>query len=300
MKKILTQKQSNSKTFGRTKDKRLRIGAHVSASGGAVKALERAHAIGANCLQLFGSSPMQWKTIDPGAEEAARFRALKKEFDINPVFLHAPYLINLASANKQLVAMSRSLLERHLKINNVLGANGVVFHIGSRGALTQVQGEEYAAEAITKVLMHVPEGIVLIENSAGAGNLIGDTLEEIGTIIKMIKNERVGFCYDTAHGFESGILTDFTAQSVKLFTRHIKEVIGLHQWQAIHANDSKTPAHSNKDRHENIGEGYMGMAAFETLLANEEFMKRPFVLEVPGYDGKGPDKKNIDILKKLI
>ena len=277
----------------------VRIGAHVSSSGGVGKVFSRAHAIGAQAIQMFGSSPMQWKAPLPAKEVAEQFKKERAQYDIGPVFLHAPYLINLASPKKQLRAMSRELLKKQLCISNALGADGVIFHVGSRGDQSQEEGVAYAAEALQRIFDEVDEGMLLVENSAGAGNLVGDTLEEIGAIVRKVNNDRLGFCYDTAHGFGSGVVMEYTPDTVvKLANKIIKE-IGKGVLRVVHANDSKVEAGSKKDRHDNIGEGYIGVDGFKVLLADPLFSSVPFILEVPGFDGKGPDKKNVALLQKL-
>ncbi|BCX16078.1 MAG: putative endonuclease 4 [Candidatus Parcubacteria bacterium] len=277
----------------------VKIGAHVSVSGGFLMALERAKEMGANCIQIFGASPVRWQALLPSLKEAKEFKSLAQKLEIRPIFLHAPYLINLASANERLAKISTQLLKRHLEIANFLGTQGVIFHIGSKGQRPQAEAEELVAKNIKEIFSLVKEGFLLIENSAGAGNLVGDTLEEIGRVIEKVANPRLGFCYDTAHGFEAGVLVDFSNDSLDSFVEKVEKLIGLERWLAIHANDSATAAFSNKDRHENIGQGYLGKEAFYKMLHHPEFRKRPFILEVPGFDDQGPDKENIDILKSL-
>jgi deoxyribonuclease-4 len=277
----------------------VRIGAHVSASGGIHKVFSRAHAIGAQAIQMFGSSPMQWKAALPTKEAVEQFMQERKRYDIGPVFLHAPYLINLSSPKKQLRAMSRELLKKQLLISNALGADGVIFHVGSRGDQSQEEGVAYAAEALKRIFDEVDDGMLLVENSAGSGNLVGDTLEEIGAIVREVNNNRLGFCYDTAHGFGSGVVMEYTPDTVATLAKNITKEIGKGTLKVVHANDSKVEAGSKKDRHDNIGEGYIGVDGFKALLANPLFSSVPFILEVPGFDGDGPDKKNVMLLQKL-
>ena len=276
----------------------MRIGGHVSAAGGLNNALERARAIGANTIQIFGANPVQWKALLPDPDEAKEFKAKAKQYDIKPIVLHAPYLINLASPKKQLAAMSRTLLGKHLEISNALGADGVIFHIGSRGKTDEKEAQQIVVRALTKIFDEIPEGKLLIENSAGAGNLVGDTLEEIGGIVREVNSDRLGFCYDTAHGFAANVLTEFNTDSLDIFADRIEKTIGFDKLLVIHANDSKEEANSHKDRHANIGEGHIGEDAFKALLNHPKFRSIPFILEVPG-DGGGSDKKNVEILKDL-
>jgi len=276
------------------------LGGHVSAQGGFDKAMERAESISANVVQLFGASPVRWSAIIPTKEAIEKFRKAQKKARVRLVFLHAPYLINLASPKAQLAAMSRSLLQKHLQINNVLGANGVIFHIGSRGDQDKKEAQKKVVDAVRRILAEEKSGKLLIENSAGAGNLVGASIEEIGTIIKGVNNKRVGFCYDTAHGFEAGVLTDFSTDTLNDFFKKIDKYIGPEKLWAIHLNDSKTPASSNKDRHENIGDGHIGQKNICAFVKHKALSLLPFILEVPGIDDLGPDKENIERVKKCF
>lgn len=278
----------------------LKIGGHVSTAGGLLEGIKEAKRIGANTIQIFGASPVQWKASLPTPDIAEEFQALAKKEKIDPVFLHAPYLINLASPKGNLARISEALLERHLEIANAIDAFGVIFHIGSRGDRPQKEAEDLVIKELSDILERVKSGRLIMENSAGAGNLIGDTLEEIGTIIKKVSEKRLGFCLDTAHAFEAGIFPDFSKEGVDDFSKKIDKLIGLENFWAVHLNDSKTPAGSNKDRHENIGEGLIGKEGFSNFLSHKEFSERPLILEVPGFDDNGSDKKNIEIVKKLV
>ncbi len=277
----------------------LKIGAHVSTSGGISNAVNEAVKIGANTIQIFGASPVQWKAPLPDKETALEFIAQCEKYKINPVFLHAPYLINLASPKGNMPEISRALLKKHLEISNLIKAQGVIFHIGSRGDRNKEEAENLVIKSLDEILSSVKDGKLLIENSAGAGNLVGSSLEEIGSIIDKVGKERLGFCLDTAHAFESGILTDFSKEGISDFIKKIDNFIGKEKLWAIHLNDSKTPANSNKDRHENIGQGMIGRDGFSNFLSEKFFYSKPIILEVPGYDNNGPDKKNIEIVKKM-
>ncbi len=277
-----------------------RIGAHVSTQGGLTKAFENALSIGANTIQIFGASPVRWSAPLPSKEVSKQFKEMSKEYDISPVFLHAPYLINLASQNGDMPKISQALLQRHLEIANEMGAFGVIFHIGSRGSRSEKEAEKIVVDKLSEILNKIEFGNLLIENSAGAGNLVGDSLEEISSIINGVKSSRLGFCFDTAHAFGSGLIKEYSSKEVDTLTKNIDKYIGLDKLWAIHLNDSKVPAGSNKDRHDNIGKGLITRDGFRVFLKNKIFQKIPLILEVPGFDGNGPDKKNIDIVKKLM
>ncbi len=277
----------------------LKIGGHVSTSGGILNAIGEANKIGANTIQIFGASPVQWKAPLPDKKIADEFSALSKKFEINPVFLHAPYLINLASRKGNMAVISKELLKKHLEIANSIGAYGVIFHIGSRGQRPQKEAEELIVKELKEIFSVVKNGKLIVENSAGAGNLVGSSIEEVGSIVKKVGEKRLGFCLDTAHAFESGILADFSKKGVSDFAKKIHDFIGKEKLWVIHLNDSKTPAGSNKDRHENIGQGKIGEDNFHNFLAEKFFCSKPLILEVPGYDDNGPDKKNVEIVKKM-
>lgn len=277
-----------------------RIGAHVSVSGGLNKALDNAVQIGANTIQIFGASPVRWSAPLPDIKEAQDFIKKSKEIDISPVFLHAPYLINLASPKENLAHLSAKLLENHLKISNTLEAGGVIFHVGSRGDADQKESIKMLCDSISQILENIKDGNLILENSAGAGNLIGDSLEELGDIFKGVGNKRLKLCLDTAHSFESGIITDFSKRGIDEFIAKLDKVIGIKNLSVIHLNDSKTEKNSNKDRHENIGEGFIGVEGFKNFINHKDIIGKPLILEVPGFDNQGPDKKNIDIVKSIL
>lgn len=277
----------------------LRIGGHVSTQGGLLTAIKEAERIGANTIQIFGASPVQWKAPLPDEGDVARFKAEIKKHDIGPVFLHAPYLVNLASPKGNMARISEALLERHLEISNFIGADGVIFHIGSRGDRPQKEAEKLVATELKDILNRVKEGRLLIENSAGAGNLVGDQLEEVGAVVRAVDHPRLGFCLDTAHAFEAGIFPDFSKNGVEEFYKKIERYVGTKKLWAVHLNDSKTPTGSNKDRHENIGEGLIGSEGFKNFLSHREFGKLPLILEVPGFDDKGADRRNIELVRKI-
>ena len=276
------------------------IGCHISASGGFVVATDRARVLQVNAIQLFGASPVQWRAKLPSQKEASEFQCICKEYGIMYVFLHAPYLINLSSPKESLRVLSKQLLARHLEIADALGARGVIFHIGSRGDMDAEISKKIVVEVISEILKTVSGGALIMENNAGAGNLVGDSLEELAEIYKEVKNKRFGVCIDTAHAFASGIIPSFEEKDVEKFVKEFDTEIGLEALWAIHLNDSKVPVGSKKDRHENIGEGFIGKKGLQNFITHKKLEHIPLILEVPGFDGNGPDKKNLEIVKKLL
>jgi len=276
------------------------IGAHVSAAGGYKNAIKKAKEIGAECIQIFGASPRTYGVKMPSAEEVKKYKEELKQSGIAPVFLHAAYLVNLASPNAYIREQSIKNLTGHLKIAEMIGAEGLIFHIGSGKDSSRAEAIKKTAEGMKKVLSaQVGSAKLIMENTAGGGNSIGDTAEEIGEVFKKTGSRRVGVCIDTAHAFEAGMITEFTPAGIKKFLDKLNEYIGFNNIIAFHINDSKTLAGSHHDRHENIGQGYIGLDGFKNLARGKRMKNMPWILEVPGFDDNGPDKKNIDILKKL-
>lgn len=282
-------------------DKKIYIGGHVSAAGGLYKAIENAEAIGAEAIQMFGSSPRQWKVTKHSTEDIKKFNVAWETSRVGPIFLHAPYLINIASPNARLRAMSTRLLEAHFKIANAIGADGLIFHIGSGKEMPREEAYDIVVGVLKKILKNSRgKSLLVIENSAGGGESIGSRLEEIARIMKKVRSPRLALCFDTAHAFEAGIVEKYTPESVRELAKHIDATIGLQHFVALHVNDSKTGYDSHHDRHENIGTGYLGIEAFRALINNADFQKPAWLLEVPGFSGTGPDRKNIAILKSLL
>lgn len=275
-----------------------RIGGHVSTAGGLVATIENAKRIEANCIQIFASSSRQWKITWPSKESAEAFKKAKKEARIDPVYLHAPYLINLASPESAHAALSAKTLLEYLKLSDFIGANGVIFHIGSGK-------DSLRDEAIAVVVRHLKEILkahkgaseLIIENAAGGGAKIGATLVEVGEIMRQAPGKHLKFCFDTAHYFEAGQIEHYSEANVKKLAADMKRYVGRENLVALHVNDSKTAFNSHHDRHENLGKGHIGLAGFRTLAAEPLFRNTPWLLEVPGFDNEGPDKENIDIAK---
>jgi deoxyribonuclease-4 len=277
----------------------MRIGAHVSAAGGIDKAVARALEIGAECMQVFPSAPQGWafKPLDERA--AAGFRDGAREAGIGPNVLHAIYLVTLGADDEALVERSKQALSRYMDAAAELGAMGVIMHLGSHkgrgfdGVFAQVTG------ALREVLAVAPRDVsLLLENSAGMGNHLGSRFSELGAFIRALDDPRVGVCLDTQHAFAAGYEMITPAGVARAMDEFDREV-GVGLLRAVHVNDSKTPLGGGVDRHENIGQGQMGMGAFEASMAHPALAPVPFYLEVPGLEGKGPDRPNVEALKAI-
>jgi deoxyribonuclease-4 len=277
-----------------------KIGAHVSTAGGFHKALENARAIGADCIQIFGASPRTWQAKLPDDGEIRKFKEEEKRTGIGPAYLHASYLVNLGSPNPDLVSKSVKSLSDHLKIAELIGAEGLIFHIGSSAGMEKERSLDQVISGMKEVLANVPgKSLLVMENNAGGGEKIGKTIEELAFIFNEVGSKRVKVCLDTAHAFESGIVK-YDAAEFGAFIDKVDKEIGLENVVAIHANDSKTLWNSHNDRHENIGEGHIGLSGFKVIAEEKRLWDKVWLLEVPGFDNEGPDKKNVDILKSCF
>ena len=277
----------------------MKIGAHVSTAGGLDTAIDRAEEIGAEAVQLFCSPPQRWNVKEVPAEAAAAFRRRSEETGIAPAFLHGIYLMNFGSPDETLLKRSIGALARYVGCAAQIGALGVIFHSGSHKGAGYDTILDQAVRALAEVLERSPtEPWLVLENAAGMGNQIGASFSELGQIIKALGSPNVKVCLDTCHTFSAGYDIahhDSLERVVEEFDREI----GLDNLVAFHANDSKVPLGANVDRHENIGDGSIGLEGFETILAHPAFRDIPFLLEVPGTDRSGPDKENVDRLKAI-
>ncbi|MFT4112454.1 deoxyribonuclease IV [Silvibacterium sp.] len=280
-----------------------RIGIHLSTSGGVFKAAERAREIGANTFQIFSSSPRMWRPtrIDPShCEEMHRLRKL---YDCAPLVIHTSYLVNLCSQSdevrqKSIVAF-RGEVERAL----ALGAEYLVLHPGSWRGLTRDEGLEFAADSIAKAT----DGItfdkcdfrVLIENTAGAEFSLGGSFEQVAELIARLKKVvPVGACLDTCHSHVAGY--DLVSEGGYAETMGlIENTIGFTDVRVWHMNDAKAAMGSKLDRHENIGQGTMGLEPFRRLLNEKRFSHAAFIAETP-VDEPEDDRKNLEALKALV
>ena len=278
----------------------MRIGAHVSTSGGLDKGIDRAGDIGAEAVQFFASSPRMWRFRSPKEAEVLAFREKSEATGISPAFIHASYLVNVGG-NPDLLGKSIESLVNSLEVASQLGAVGVIFHGGSHKGAGFDAVFDQAIAALTLVLERSPDDArLLIENSAGMGSHIGSSFAEIGRMIEAIGNDRVGVCLDTQHSIAAGY-NIIEKSGIDAALDEFDREIGLDRLVVVHANDSKTPLGSGVDRHENIGEGSLGEAGFETIMGHSAFRDVPFLLEVPGFgeEHKGPDKENVDRLKAV-
>jgi deoxyribonuclease-4 len=275
----------------------IRLGAHQSISGGYSEALKRINNIGGNCLQIFSSSPRGWNFAKPTEDEIKQFLTLNSSLLINPIYFHATYLINLAD-DSRVGHMSKLSLITELNLASKLKVKGSIVHLGSYKK--EVSSIKYPVliKNIKEILEKTPKDTLFIIENAG-NRKIGQTLEEISQIVKDVNNPRVRICFDTCHLFSNGYKFD-TNQELELFLEKLAKLEINNLIEIWHLNDSRDEFNSGHDRHDNIGEGKIGVEEFKTLINHSKTKNYPFIIETPGFDGNGPDKKNLDILKSLV
>jgi deoxyribonuclease-4 len=275
------------------------LGAHVSCSGGIFSAVDRAEAFGADAVQLFTQSPRMWRPTNHAPGDFERFRERREEAGLEAVLCHALYLVNLAAPDEAVYAKSRAAMRNTMEVACAIDADGVVFHVGSHLGSGFEAGLERVVPALRELLDLCSERTwLLMENSAGAGGTIGRSLDELAALWEALdRHPRLGVCLDSCHLFVSGVdVTD--PEELDALLAELDRTIGLERLRALHANDSKAPLGSNRDRHENVGEGLLG-ERLGVFLGHPSLQGLPTVLEVPGRDGHGPDADEVRKLKEL-
>ncbi len=272
-----------------------RIGAHLSIAGGHINAIQRTLDIGGNAVQIFCASPRGWNFAKIDDATADEFKKEAKTQDVSPVYFHASYLINLADGSR-IANLSKQLLTHELRIASKMGVRGSIVHLGSYK--DNGKNHKQLCDNIADVLEKMPKDVEFIIENAG-NRKVGQTIEEIAEIIDELKDKRLKVCLDTCHLHAAGYDLR-TAKSYNDFLTVFDKTIGLERLSLWHINDSKDPFGSLRDRHENIGMGEVGTEAFKNILNHPKTKKVPCILEVPGFKGEGPDKKNIEIFKSFI
>ncbi len=273
----------------------MKFGAHVSAAGGLWNAPENAAKIGCEVFQFFSRPPQGGQGAKIDAEVAKKFRDACEKFGQELWVIHAPYIINFASTDPRIRAGSLRMIREELDRGAALGARAVMFHPGSARDVPLSAGIRMVAEGINELLNDYRGSTqLLIEISAGAGNVIGDTFDEVRDILKQVKRDDVGVCFDTAHAFASGYDLRDAAAVESTFDAFDKE-IGLERLIMSHCNDSKVELGAKKDRHDWLGEGFIGLTGFKGMLAEKRLEKLFWIVETPT-EGQAAD---IVKLKKI-
>ncbi|MER3446706.1 MAG: endonuclease [Candidatus Dadabacteria bacterium] len=276
----------------------MKFGAHVSIAGGIEKASYRAYKIGCECFQIFtrspqggNSSPLRKNTVEAFLKECS-------VYGITDYYIHTPYFINLASKDRQIRLSSISLIEEEIERGSTIGAKYVITHIGSAKGVGKSQGIKNVVNGIKRVLDTISKSTdLLIEASAGQGEIIGDRFEEIAEILERVGNPDLGVCLDTAHIFASGYDIR-TEEAIKKTLDEFSSVVGLEKLKLLHGNDSKVGLGERKDRHEHIGRGKIGIEGFRAIVNAPRLKDIDLIIETP-LDKVEGDIRNLKRLKGL-
>lgn len=273
------------------------IGAHVSIAGGVSNAIANILKIEGNCLQIFAGSPRIWFRKPYSDEEAKEYVKGAEKNNLGPTFIHALYLVNLATDSPELLEKSITSLVADLQCGLQINSEGVIVHIGSHQGRGFDMVKDQLVAVLERILAQTIDTNLILENDAGQNGKIG-SVEELSYLITKIDDPRLKVCLDTAHLFESGV--DIRSEkSTKDFIVDLGQLNLLDKIICIHLNDSSTDLDSHRDMHANLGEGKIGLDGLKQFVNQKEFSSLPLILEVPGENREGPNKINIAIAKSL-
>jgi deoxyribonuclease-4 len=275
----------------------VRFGVHVGIGGKFAKTIAEATAAGCECIQIFAGNPRAFNIGDYDAAAWKAFAAQRRASDIFPTVIHTSYLVSLATDNKTLRASSEKLVANDLSIAAKAGIEYVNTHLGSYGTLDRAVGMARICDAVVRLVKNAPPGpMLLLENSAGAGNNCGGTMEELGEIMKAARSKRIGVCLDTAHAWASGYDLS-TPAGVTTFLKLVDKHIGLANVRALHLNDTEVELGGRRDRHWHVGKGRIGDQGFKALLRTKSLAHVACICETP----KTPelDKENLVTVRRL-
>lgn len=277
----------------------VRLGVHVSIAGGIEKAIPRALGLGCTAMQIFSRNPRGWKVVPFSARSLTAFREAARHRKIDPIFIHTPYLLNLAAEEEELYRRSIRALNLELSRAEQLGARYVVTHLGSAKGGGKARGIKRVVRALQTVMASGLTVSILLENSAGAGNSIGARFEEIGEIIEHVgKNGRLGICFDSCHGFAAGY--DFrSVEKTEILVQKLDRTIGLARLALLHLNDCSASLGARFDRHAHIGKGKIGLRGFQSLLSHPSLRRVPMILETPKENAQD-DVINLSRIRRLL
>jgi deoxyribonuclease-4 len=276
------------------------LGVHVSASGKIYEALTRARELGCNTMQIFSRNPQRWREDFLSPKDIDEFKRRNALFKISPLFIHIPYLINLASPDPKLYGASIEAYIEDILEAEAIKADYIVTHMGSHKETSEEEGIARLIEALNIILdktSYVDVGI-LLENTSGSGSWLGYKFSHQREIIRGLKHkERVGLCFDTAHAYLAGY-DIATKDGLEATLAEIDEMVGIDLIKLIHLNDAQTELGSHHDRHDHIGKGKIGLAGMERIINHPKLKDIPFILETPK-KSPGDDMMNLKLVKKL-
>jgi deoxyribonuclease-4 len=273
------------------------FGAHVSAAGGISKAIDRVELIGGNCVQVFTQSPRMWRPTEHADEEIARFRTRRRQARVKAVSCHALYLVNLASRDATVRGNSLTALRATMETADAIGAEAVVFHVGSHLGLGFDEAVRLVEPTLRELLELTTDDLWLcMENAAGAGGTIGRSIAELAVLADAVdRHPRLGLCLDSCHWWASGVdVSDRDALEAAL--EDLDAQLGLDRLRVLHVNDSQTPLGSNRDRHELVGKGLIG-DGLATFLGHPAFAGLPAITET--WQDEGESTEDLDRMRAL-
>jgi len=278
----------------------MRFGFHISISGGFSRVVEKAEIRGCETIQFFSRNPRGWKYDVLHPDEVNTFRASVRSSRLFPIFLHLPYLPNIASRHSEFYNRSIDSIVIDLRRAEQLGAPYLIIHIGHRMESSEEEAVEAVAWAVNQAFARARNSTsLLLENTAGQGTEIGYEFGQIKKIIERVKaQDKIGICLDIAHAFEAGY--DFSNKGgIEKAMESFDRTIGLNRLHLLHLNDSKTPLGSRKDRHWHIGEGHIGLEGFRYLVNHPRLKHLPGIMETPRKDTI-EDLKNMKVIRSLV
>lgn len=278
----------------------MRFGFHISIAGGFSKVVERARVRGCETIQFFSRNPRGWKYSPLNKKEVEEFRLSVRSAGLSPIFLHMPYLPNIASLKSKFYKRSIRSVSTDLQRAEQLGAQYLIIHIGHRMESSGDEAIEAVSEGINQAFEKVKNSVTLLmENTAGQGTEIGYNFDQIKKIIEGVEeNGRLGVCLDTAHTFEAGYDLS-NKEGLEKTLEQFDKMVGLKRLHLLHLNDSKTPLGSRKDRHWHIGEGHIGLEGFRYLINHSLLKHLPGIMETPRKDTV-EDLKNMEVIRSLV
>jgi len=278
----------------------MRFGFHISIAEGFSNVVERAKKRGCETIQLFSRNPRGWKYSPLDEKDLEKFRSSIESSGLFPVFLHLPYLPNIASPQSKFYKQSIHSIATDLQRAGQLGAQYLIIHIGHRLESSEDEAIEAVSQGINQAFTRAENPVILLmENTAGQGTEIGYQFEQIKKIIEGVHDhQRIGVCLDTAHSFEAGYDLS-NKEGIERTLASFDKMIGLKRLHLLHLNDSKTPLGSKKDRHWHIGEGYIGLEGFKNLINHPLLKQLPGIMETPRKDTI-EDLKNMKVIRSLV
>jgi deoxyribonuclease-4 len=275
------------------------IGAHVSTAGSLAKAVSRGAEIGCRSIQIFNQSPRAWKPTNYGEEDFAEFREAMSDSPVEKVIIHAIYLINTVTPDRELAKKSRTALIHALRVGDGIGADGVVLHPGSRKQEEAGPAIDRGGKLIEEALSESDSCPLLIEQMAGHQGIVGNTFDEISALVEAAGGDkRLGLCLDSCHLYAAGYDIG-TYDGIEGMLKEADKALGKRRLKALHLNDSKEPLGSRRDRHADIGRGEIGETGMARFLSEPRFDKLPATMETPGPDRKGPVAADVSLVETL-